>query len=539
MQKPISFPAFFLLWAKRQGWEVPDIHIAICHWLESRQGRVAVLRVFRGVGKSTILSIYNAWVYYRNPAFRILHQGDQDATAYKTSRDTKNILEKHPLTADMARSIKGDIAFWWTLPGYENDPRNPSMQAVGILSNIVSSRADEIQNDDVEVQKNVETPEAREKLRHRLSEQIHIGVPGSKRLFIGTPHTHNSLYDELIESGAEHFTLPLFGKEKRFTETETETRYRVPFRPEIIFVGVGKYTKVLREGQGYAFADGMVTLPEPPRATIDCYAQNAWPERFTFDEMAERRKQCRTLNEWDSQYQLHAKPIVEVRLNPEKIIPYDITPRINRANHSIGMWLGGVQIVGAAAYWDCALGKIGSDASVFALVLTDEPGRLYLQVCKALTGTVDDQSRAIREYVVQYQIPRIVVETNGPGGFVPPILRKHLAKTGCGVGEIFQTSNKNKRILDAWEAPLDSGFLWAHVDVLNSPMWDQMMEWNPAVKSQPDDYLDAGAGAIAETPVRIGKLVGKPNGAERENWRPNHGQFEVTLDYDSTSPNTV
>ncbi len=533
-QRPISFAAFFLMWAERQGWEVPEIHMGICHWLEHRKGRVGVLEVFRGCGKSTILGVYNAWRYYCDPHDRILHQGDQDGTAYKTARDTQNVLQKHPLTRNIGASLKGNISFWWTAKGYWNDPRNPSMQAAGILSNITSSRADHIQNDDVEVQKNVETPEAREKLRRRLSEQIHIGVPGSDRLFIGTPHTHNSLYDEMVEMGADLLKIPLFGKEQRFTDTEKKTVYHCKFVPDTVFLGIGKHTKALVEGEDYTRDGKTLTFDKPPRATLDCYADNAWPERFTAEEMAERRKQCNTLNEWDSQYQLHAKPITDVRLDPEKIIPYDCEPKIQLANRRIGMWLGSVQIVGATAKWDPAIGKIDSDVSAFTVALTDAIGRLYIQVSAELLGDLDAQCRRIREYVIQYQLPRVEVETNGPGGFVPPILRKHLSKTGCGVGEVHESQNKNKRILDAWEAPLDSGFLWAHVDVLNGPLWDQMLEWNPAVKEQPDDYLDSGAGAIAATPVRIGKLVGNPSNPPHHNWRPNHGQFDVTLDYDGS-----
>jgi hypothetical protein len=51
------------------------------------------------------------------------------------------------------------------------------------------------------------------------------------------------------------------------------------------------------------------------------------------------------------------------------------------------------------------------------------------------------------------------------------------------------------------------------------------------VKDQPDDYLDSGAGAIAATPVRIGKTVGNPATQQRENWRPNDGLIEVQTDY--------
>jgi hypothetical protein len=134
----ITFLAFFLMWAERQRWAVPNIHIRACHWLETR-GDLAVLRCFRGFGKSTLLAVYNAWRYYNDPTFRILHQSESDPTAYKTSRDTKNVIAAHPLTAGMLR--EGEVEQWWVHGA--TDARNASMYAKGILSNVTSARADE------------------------------------------------------------------------------------------------------------------------------------------------------------------------------------------------------------------------------------------------------------------------------------------------------------------------------------------------------------------------------------------------------------
>lgn len=217
----VSFPAFFHMWAERMRWDVPD-----CHWLANR-GDLAVLRCFRGFGKSTILAAYNAWRYHQNRDYRILHQSESDGTAYKTSRDTQNVIRNHPLTRGMLPDKQGTIEQWW-VDGV-SDFRNASMYARGILSNVTSARADECQNDDVEVPKNITTPEAREKLRYRLEEQTHILVPGGRKLFIGTPHTHDSIYDELENMGADCLTIPLFSQAYRIEEdAATRTHYELP-----------------------------------------------------------------------------------------------------------------------------------------------------------------------------------------------------------------------------------------------------------------------------------------------------------------------
>jgi hypothetical protein len=383
---------FFWIWAEERRWKVPDIHWRAVYWLEHR-GNLACLRCFRGFGKSTLLAIYNAWRYYRDPAYRILHQGDQDKTAFKTSRDTRAVLQRHPLTRETFGALRGEASFWW-VPG-ANDERNPSMQAAGITSNITSSRCDEAQNDDVEVPRNIQNPEAREKMRYRLGEQTHCMVPGARQLFIGTPHTHDSLYDEQEAMGADCLTIPMFAKEFRI-ESATGKSYDVGFVPEMVFADIGKHARVLKPGVDYKVVGTTIKFQSPPGGLVDCYRGSAWPERFTPDEMAARRKKCKTVNEWDSQYQLHSRPIHEIRLNPEKLKVYAVEPVLRRANGETAMWLGMVRIVSAACRWDPSSGKLRSDVSALAIVLCDEFGSRYWHRAIASWATWPNSTRTAR-----------------------------------------------------------------------------------------------------------------------------------------------
>jgi len=97
----------------------------------------------------------------------------------------------------------------------------------------------------------------------------------------------------------------------------------------------------------------------------------------------------------------------------------------------------------------------------------------------------------------------------------------------CGVTEQSSFANKNKRILEAMQPLISSRMLWAHVDVLET-VWEQMREWNPKVKEQPDDHLDAGAGAITSTPERI-KVAEISAVTHHDHWRPEGGVHEVAL----------
>lgn len=529
--------AFFLEWAELKGWEVPLIHVRACHWMENCAD-LAVLRCFRGFGKSTLLAVYNAWRYYRDPTYRILHQGADDQMAYKTSRDTQHVLRNHPWTAGLLTDRPGPVEQWWVTGA--NDPRNASMFAKGITSTTTSSRADECQNDDVEVPKNIQNPEAREKMRARLGEQVHIMVPGARQMFIGTPHTHDSLYDEQERLGADCLTIRMFEREHRVEEA-TRTRYDVPFVPQYVFLGIGAGARLLEAGVDFKLVRGGIEFAEPPMALVDSYAGCAWPNRFDRAELLKRRRKTRTINEWDSQYQLHSKPVGEQRLQSSRMVPYDAEPVVAQANGETMLMLGGVRLVGAKARWDCSLGKVKSDASALCVVFTDDAGRLYWHRAEALTGELElfgpdgktligGQIKQMLDILAPLQVPSVTVETNGPGGFVPPIARKHLTPYGISVVPDFESANKQQRILDAFEPPLSSGFLWAHVSVLDGPAAQQMDDFDPLQKNQPDDYIDAAAGAIAATPVRIGRRVGNPTLKGREDWRPSVGTHEVTVE---------
>ena len=74
--------------------------------------------------------IPNAWRFYQNTQYRILHQSETDGTAYKTSRDTQYILRHHPLTQHLL-PLQGSIGPWWVKDCLDN--RNASLYAKGIF----------------------------------------------------------------------------------------------------------------------------------------------------------------------------------------------------------------------------------------------------------------------------------------------------------------------------------------------------------------------------------------------------------------------
>lgn len=557
----ISFGAFFLMYVEgKLGLKVPDFHLDYCDFMqEFMEGGeddpdTAVVMLPRGHSKSTNLDIFNAWCIYRNPNEMILHQGTADRDAFKCSLGTLAILRSHPLTENDERFKKreGVKSKWWV--NASEDDRYGTFTGAGILSGVTGQRATLLQNDDVETPKTTNTQEKRDKLVFTLGEQIHIAVPNSKTLYIGTPHSHDSLYTKLIEKGAKTFIVKMFEHEHRLKDGEQKAI--LTFNPVHCFSGIGKGAKYLYKDQDYSVTeiDGMfhVSLFESYNL-VDFYSRGIWEDRFTTKEMQKRRVKCETLNEWDSQYQMHDKPLNNSRLNPEYLRRYDDEPELRTANGESRLYIGENRIVSMSMHLDPSSGKKNRDASALSLIFQDDCGRIYWHRCKALTGAIintDDNGELIQggqawqaaDLVKEFNVTSMSVETNGVGTHVPSNLLAVFKKRRmqCGVTEIHETKNKNTRILGAIEGPLTSGYIYAHKSILldengnDSDIVKKIRLFNPETQDNADDEIDSLAKCISNEPVRIGRK-NLPNGYnERASWRPNNGMIDMKTEFTYT-----
>ena len=94
------------------------------------------------------------------------------------------------------------------------------------------------------------------------------------------------------------------------------------------------------------------------------------------------------------------------------------------------------------------------------------------------------------------------------GRFLPALLRQEFARQRMGCAVIEETSHQNKanRILGALEAPLLNGSLYVHLSVMQTPLSEEMQDFN-ATGHTHDDGLDAVAGCILSEPVRLPHIL--------------------------------
>lgn len=476
---------FVWIWNTQHNQGTPAVHRRIARWLERRQregDRRLLLMAFRGCGKSTLVGLWCAWQLARRPETRILVLAADHHLATKMVASVRRIVERHPLCAHLL----GGKAEAWAVDRFavarEGALRDPSMLAQGLGGNITGARAEVIVCDDVEVAGNCDSPGKRAELRERLAETEFVLTPGGTILYVGTPHTGESLY-------------------------------RTP-------------------EEGEDFLSGYRRLLVP---LLDADGRSAWPERFDLASIGVLRDRVGPLR---FQRQMLLRPVAAAaaRLDPAAIVRYAEEPEFREAGGRAQLSLLGRRLVSGGGFWDPAYGRAATpgdlrartgDSSVLAATYSDAEGNHYLHRLAYLThqpnGDEDpatQQCRQVAQLARELMLPVVRVETNGLGRFLPALLRREMARAGapCAVVEHHSHRRKEERILAALDPALAARRLHAQEAVLRTPFPAEMAEWRPGVSGNRDDALDAVAGCLLAEPVRLPALAPAPRVAA-SSWR--------------------
>ncbi|MBP5534846.1 MAG: phage terminase large subunit [Alphaproteobacteria bacterium] len=474
---------FLWIWNQIQGLTVPEHHKAICTFLSDmlkQNKNQALLMAFRNSGKSTLVGLFCAWVLYQNPNVRILIMSADYELAKKMVRNIKRIIEHHPLTVHLKPKQKDQWASDRFTVCRNQELRDPSVLARGIGANITGSRADLIVCDDVEVPKNCDTVSKRNDLREKLSELDFVLVPGGLMLYVGTPHTKETIYNTNNDGflkGFQTFRLPILNEK----------------------------------------------------------GQSAWPERFPLPKIEAIRKRAGPLK-FLSQMLLKPVSLKEGRLNANGIVFYDSPLDYHETNTMAVLSIGPYRMVSASAWWDPAFGASQTgDNSVLACVFFDKEGRAFLHDIAYLKSeqidkAAENQCNQVADLIEKYHLPQIRIETNGIGKFLPELLKKTLQERHivCAVLPMHSHVPKAVRITESMDARLANGSLWFHERVKHTPLMNEIASWTPDARQMHDDGLDALSGCLLSEPVHLTRNF--QNFESKADWRYSQTSSVFTLD---------
>lgn len=200
-------------------WEAENLPQETLDALYSKP-REDIIRAFRGLGKSYITNAFAAWRTMRNPRDeKILVVSATGSKAKEFVSQLKGILQSMPellWLLEGARelgAVRRDTAEEFDVQ-YSSLSQSYSVAARGITGQITGSRATLLIADDMEIEKNSKTEEARSRILNSVRSDF---VPITKTehgkgdiICLGTPQTEESVYNVMVvEMGFRCMTIPV------------------------------------------------------------------------------------------------------------------------------------------------------------------------------------------------------------------------------------------------------------------------------------------------------------------------------------------
>ena len=156
------------------------------------------LQAGRGFGKSVITACLASWFLLKDPNCTIMVVSATGNKATEFISMTRKILDLVPYCEHMRPGDHTtDNAFAFDVECRTKVGQDKSCFARGISSQITGSHADYVIGDDIEIEGNCETANAREKLLNKVSEFEQIRNVGGRVIFLGTPQIKDSIYNQL------------------------------------------------------------------------------------------------------------------------------------------------------------------------------------------------------------------------------------------------------------------------------------------------------------------------------------------------------
>lgn len=432
---------------------LPDptpVQYDIAHYLQHGPKR-AVIEAFRGVGKSWITAAFVCWLLWNNPQLKILVVSASKDRADLFAMFVKRLISDMPILQHLqARPGQLDSMLKFDV-GPATPDQSPSVKAAGITGQITGSRADIIIADDIEVPNNSATQVMRDKLSESVKEFDAILKPleAARIIYLGTPQTEMSLYNQLPERGYEVRIWPA-----EYPQFKDIIKYQGRLAPMV--------TKALED-------DG--TLQGKP---LD-------PQRFGEDDLAARLLSYRragyalqfmldtSLSDAD-RYPLKVADLMVMNLSPTMghlKLAWGAAPEVCINDLPAVALLGDryyrpiFKSPDMSEYTGCVMaidpsGR-GQDETGYAIIkiLTSN---LFLVAAGGLKGGYDEKTlETLAQLAKAHQVNHIIIEANfGDGMYTKlfqPVLQKHHK---CLVEEVKHSTQKEARIIDTLEPVISS-----------------------------------------------------------------------------------
>lgn len=438
----------FLVWKHLGLPEPTPVQYDIAYYLQNGPRR-SVIEAFRGVGKSWITSAFVCWLILNNPQLKILVVSASKERADAFSTFVKRLINEIPMLQHLKpQDGQRDSVIAFDV-GPATPDHSPSVKSVGITGQITGSRADILIADDVEVPNNSSTQMMRDKLSEAVKEFDAILKPGGRILYLGTPQTEMSLYNQLPERGYEVRIWPAL-----YPELQQVIKYQGKLAPMI--------TKALEADSQNA------GMPTDPRRFDEAdlmerkssYGKAGFALQFQLDT---------SLSDAD-RYPLKVSDLVIQNLNPTMghlKVAWAAAPELcinDLPNVALTgdrfyrpMWHADDMSEYTGSVMSIDPSGRGKDETGYACVKA-LAGNLFLTEAGGITGGYEvDTLEALAYAAKRNQVKYIVIEANFGDGMFTQLLKPVLSRIyPCTVEEVKHSTQKEARIIDTLEPVISS-----------------------------------------------------------------------------------
>ena len=495
--------------------------------------REDIIRCFRSLGKSYITSAYAIWRLMRNNRDeKIMVVSATGSKSKEFVAQTKGICQSMPLVQWLLEGPRDsganrrDMAEQFDVSGASLS-QSYTVAARGITGQITGSRATLLIADDIEVERNSLTEDARQRIVKIVQSDF---VPITKTehgkgdiIFLGTPQTEESVYNTLVkEMGFRCFTIPV-----RYPEQFKLKNYRMTDNQ------TGREVDILASYLRKSFSEGTIGYGDPTDTRfgteelmgIEAKGRASFALQYMLDTSLSDAER----------YPLRQSDLVVMSCNPTKA-PLTVQWGRHNDKHNVVKDIPNIGFSGDHFLrplfmdndWEPYESKVlfvdpsgrGKDETAWAVVGVLN-GIMY---CLHVAGFASDPAEAMARIAIdakKYDVSTVEVEPNyGQGMWVTafqPILSR-IWPGGCTVQESeWAKGQKEGRIIDTLEPVMAQHRLVFDEDMvkreakLEEHKFSLLYQLTHITRDRGslrhDDRLDALAGAVAHYQRSMGQDV--------------------------------
>ena len=481
----------------------------MAHWLQDgTASKRQIIMALRGLGKSWVSGAFVVWCLWKNPQLKILVVSASGGRAASFTKFCQRlIMEIDFLKHLVPDQTKGSVHRWSSL-SFDVAParvaQSPSLRAVGIGSQITGSRANIIIADDVETPESTFSGESREKLLGKVGEFESILLPEGRIIYLGTPHSAESLYAKLRDRDFDVRIWPA-----RVPTLEKYESYQGCLAPSIeALVHQGRHG----EPTDTRFTDEDL-LAREARMGRTAFAMQFMLDLSLSDAERYPLKTGDLIVVDNIDNEMGPTFVQWSRRNPEKSLPMvgftgdrwyleGYVPPENRAMKPFEGRLLFIDPSGRGA------------AECVGMVVHQLHGKLFLVDFEAYKdGYGDATLRGFARLAKRHKVNRVVTEANFGDGMFTKLLQPVFIQEGhrCHFEEVKHSQQKEARMIDTLEPVLNQHRLVVSLDVIQKDikgidqevlrpysLFYQLTHLTRDKGSlKHDDRLDALAGAVA------------------------------------------